>query len=231
MTEIGKRLGAHARVAGVLAQAAEAAKESRLRSDILMQVAELSETMLGDLRARRGGLQVGARHRPQRSRARVPARQALERLYSASGNHAALADILGIEVALEENVETPPRALASLGELVENGARRSRARHRGVATAPRGRARRRARADRARAPLRADRRPIASWCVTLRAREQGATSPDVRRPIMIKIAETLADKLDDKPEAILAFRAVLEEFGPERKTLTALERLYEATER
>ena len=49
-------------------------KSRASRSDILMQLAELCETMLGDLGARRGGLQVGARHRSQRPRARVAAR-------------------------------------------------------------------------------------------------------------------------------------------------------------
>ena len=48
---------------------------------------------------------------------------------------------------------------------------------------------------------------------------------------MLKIAETLAEKLDDKPEAILAYRALHEEFGPERVVLTSLENLYESTER
>src|SRR5439155_24582838 len=66
---------------------------------------------------------------------------------------------------------------------------------------------------------------------TLRAREQNAGSPEARRAIMTKIAETLADRLDDKGEAILAFRAVLDEFGADQPTLAALEKLYEATER
>src|SRR5207248_1107648 len=42
---------------------------------------------------------------------------------------------------------------------------------------------------------------------------------------------TLADKLDDKPEAILAFRTVLDEFGADKPILAALEKLYESTER
>jgi hypothetical protein len=66
---------------------------------------------------------------------------------------------------------------------------------------------------------------------TLRSREQGAGSPEARRAILTKIAETLADQLDDKGEAILAFRSVLDEFGADRATLTALEKLYESTER
>src|SRR5262249_45628141 len=46
-----------------------------------------------------------------------------------------------------------------------------------------------------------------------------------------RAAETLADKIGDVPEAIIAWRAVLDEFGPERPTLAALEALYEKAER
>ena len=49
MTEIGKRLHAEERIAAVLSEAAEAAKEPALRSEILMLVAELCESMLADL--------------------------------------------------------------------------------------------------------------------------------------------------------------------------------------
>src|SRR5205823_14659359 len=47
MSEIGRRLHAHERVAAVLSEAAKAAKEPRLRSEILMQVAQICEVDLG----------------------------------------------------------------------------------------------------------------------------------------------------------------------------------------
>jgi tetratricopeptide (TPR) repeat protein len=48
---------------------------------------------------------------------------------------------------------------------------------------------------------------------------------------MTKSAETLADKIGDVADAINAWRAVLDEFGPEHATLAALEVLYEKAER
>src|SRR5262249_46661280 len=64
----------------------------------------------------------------------------------------------------------------------------------------------------------------------LPAREQSTLDRTGRRRTMVRAAEILADKLQDVPEAILAWRAVLDEFGPERPTLGALETLYEQAE-
>src|SRR5262245_34745484 len=44
---------------------------------------------------------------------------------------------------------------------------------------------------------------------------------------MVRAAETLANKIESVDEAIAAWRAVLDEFGPERPTLGALETLYQ----
>src|SRR5262249_6961367 len=65
----------------------------------------------------------------------------------------------------------------------------------------------------------------------LKKREEVETAGPERRRNLTKAAETLADKIGDVPEAITAWRAVLDEFGPERPTLAALEALYEKAER
>src|SRR5262249_38405358 len=65
----------------------------------------------------------------------------------------------------------------------------------------------------------------------LRKRQEAETLGGERRRTMTKAAETLADKIGDVTEAITAWRAVLDEFGPERPTLAALEALYEKAER
>ena len=65
----------------------------------------------------------------------------------------------------------------------------------------------------------------------LRARERAATEKDARRTLMVRAAEVLAAKLADVPEAILAYRAVLDDFGADKATLGALEQLYGAAER
>src|SRR5438552_3211362 len=48
---------------------------------------------------------------------------------------------------------------------------------------------------------------------------------------MVRTAQVLADKLTDVPEAILAYRAVVDDFGAEKTTLAALEQLYEIADR
>src|SRR5262249_14123200 len=96
---------------------AEATKEARLRSDILMQLAELCESLLGDLARAESVYKSALAIDPKDPELALPPARALERLYSASGNHAALAETLGIEVALEENVDRRRELLGRLGEL------------------------------------------------------------------------------------------------------------------
>ena len=64
-----------------------------------------------------------------------------------------------------------------------------------------------------------------------RAREHAATDQEARRQLMLRIATTLADKLTDVPEAILAYRAVIDDFGASVPTLAALATLYEIADR
>jgi len=230
LSEIGKRLHAHERVATVLSDAAEAAKEPRLRSEILMQVAEICEASLGDASRAESVYRAALAIDPKEPDLALPPARALERLYQSSGNHVALADMLVIQVGLEENVDLRRDLLARLGDLaetvLEDPTRAISAWRQRLEDEP-GDERALLALERLYERTQAFRDLVA----TLRAREQGAPSPEARRVIMTKIAGTLADKLDDKSEAILAFRAVLDEFGAERGTLTALEKLYEATER
>jgi tetratricopeptide (TPR) repeat protein len=47
----------------------------------------------------------------------------------------------------------------------------------------------------------------------------------------VRIAMTLADRLTDVDEAILAYRAVVDDFGPDRTSLASLASLYEVADR
>ena len=53
----------------------------------------------------------------------------------------------------------------------------------------------------------------------------------LRRKLMTRAAEILSDKLQSVPEAIDAWRAVIDEFGPDAESLSAIEKLYESAER
>lgn len=65
----------------------------------------------------------------------------------------------------------------------------------------------------------------------LRAREGHATDAPLRRQLMERIATTLADHMSETADAILAYRALLDEFGAERAWMQSLEKLYEKDER
>ena len=140
--------------------------------------------------------------------------------------------MLGIEVALEENVERAPRALGAprraVETVLEDPARAIGAWRQRLEDEP----------SDERALIALERLYERTEAYRELVRDACARASKARRPprragaLMTKIAETLADKLDDKPEAILACRAVLEEFGPERDACSPRSRrLYEATER
>jgi golgin subfamily B member 1 len=230
MTEIGRRLSAHDRLADVLAQTAAATDNPALRSEISMQVGQIYESLLGDHGKAEAIYRLALGIDPKDPALALPPARALERLYEVSGNHVALADILQIEVALEENVDLRRDLLARLGDLCEavlDDPRRAIEawRHR-IEDEPSD--------DRALAALErlyARTESYRDLVDTLKAREQNATSAQARRELMTKIAHTLGDKLGDNAEAILAFRAVVDEFGPERSLLSALESLYAAAGR
>jgi tetratricopeptide (TPR) repeat protein len=228
--EIGRRLGEHERVASVLTAAADACMTLVTRGAILMEVARICEDLLGDVdraeKVYRRVLEID----PADPTLVIPAARALGRIYAARQQHAALADVLNIEVRLEENVDARRALYERIGTLYEtvldNPAQAIEAWRSRLGDDP---------ADEA--ALRALERlyeRTSQWrelVEVLRARESSSTDPAERRRTMVRAAETLAGKLDDVPEAISAWRSVFDDFGADRATLAALEALYEKAER
>lgn len=230
LVDIGRRLGAHEKVASVLTAAADASERSATRGDILMEVARIHEDLLGDTaqaeKVYRRVLEIDAND-PALC---IPAAQALGRIYAAKGAHEALAEVLGIEVRLEGDPATRRALFERIGNLYE------------TVLGDAGRAiqswKSRLADDatdmEALAALERLYERTEAWrelVAVLRARESNTQDAAERRRTMTKAAETLAARLADVPEAINAWRAVLDEFGPERPTLAALETLYELAER
>jgi hypothetical protein len=85
-----------------------------------MQVASLCETMLGDLPRAESLYQQALAIDPKNAELALPAARALERLYTAWGNHRALADALATEVGLETDADARRQLLARPGELAES---------------------------------------------------------------------------------------------------------------
>ncbi len=160
----------------------------------------------------------------------IPAAQALGRIYAARSRNEELADALGIEVRLEQDVARRRELYERIGGLHETvlkdaqkaiAAWRARLADDEADTVALGALERLYEGT-------GEHRELVG---VLRKREQVETAGGERRRTMTKAAETLADRIGDVPEAITAWRAVLDEFGPERPTLAALEALYEKAER
>ncbi|NUP12755.1 MAG: hypothetical protein HOW73_42485 [Polyangiaceae bacterium] len=228
--EIGKRLAKQDRVAAVLSTAAENAESKAVRAEIMMLVASLLETSLGDsTRAEEVYRKVLAID-PDEVSIVVPAARALSRLQAENGKHGALAETLEIEVKLEESVEARKALYERLGDLYEQMLN-----DRAKATeAWRARLADDASDELALAALErlyeADNKNRELVDI-LRKREEVTSDSNERRRAMVKAAEILAGPLDDVTEATQAWRAVLESFGADRAAHAALAKLYEKADR
>jgi tetratricopeptide (TPR) repeat protein len=230
LLEIGNRMGAHERAAEVLLKGADAADAPQPRADILGEVARIYEGALADpVRAEavyKRVLQID----PDDAELALPTARALEKIYTASGKSAELSHMLKVQVKLEADAPLRRELLARIGELAET----TLADPKGAIEAWKSRLEDDPTDERALAALdrlyelTSEHRALVD---VLRARERAATDQEARKVLMLRIATTLADKLTDVPEAILAYRAVIEDFGASVPTHAALATLYEIADR
>jgi len=223
--QIVRRLGAFEQAVGILTATAAAASAPMPRAEILMDVARLCENDVGDAaraeRVYRDVLQLA----PDDRNIALPACRALEKIY-ARGDSRQLCEMLAVQVRLEDNAEARRELLGRLGELRET-----------VLDDPRGATEAwRSRLDDdpsdALALASLDRlyertQRFPELVEVLRSRERQTDDPGARRTLLVRIATTLADKLTDVDGAIVAFRAVVDEFGADRASLGSLVMLYE----
>jgi tetratricopeptide (TPR) repeat protein len=230
MLEIARRLGAHERAAGVLTATAAAAAAPMPRAEILMDVARLYENQLGDVGRADAVYRQVLQLAPDDANITLPACRSLERIYSASGDSQKLCDVLRLQVPLEDDAAARKEIRGRLADLCET-----------VLDDPRGaieawRARLEDDPGDAQALAALDRlyertQSFRELVDVLRARERSADDKDARRALLVRIATTLADKLADVPEAILAYRTVVDDFGADRASLSSLSNLYELADR
>jgi len=230
LLEIARRLNAHERAAGVLTAAAAAAAAPLPRAEILTDVARLYESQLDDVARAEAVYRQVLLLAPDDATIALPACRALERIFAASGDNRQLCDILRIEVKLEDGPEARRELRGRLGELCET-----------VLDDPRGAIEAwRARLEDDPADTQAlsalDRlyERTLGWrelVDVLRARERLTDDRGARRTLAVRVATTLSDKLADVPEAILAYRVVIDDFGADRASLSALAALYELADR
>ena len=230
LLELGKKLGAHEEAARVLTESAKVAQAPQPRAEILSEVAKLYEENLADpLRAEAVYRQV-LEIDPNDAMLALPAARALERIYAAAGKSAELAQVLKVEVKLEDDGDARRELYGRLGDLSENALGDPR----GAIEAWKARIEDDPTDAAALEALDRLYERTSDWRAlvdVLRARERHAENDADRRSLMARIALTLADKLSDVTEAIVAYRALLDEFGPNREMLAAMETLYEIADR
>jgi tetratricopeptide (TPR) repeat protein len=229
MLEIVRRLGANDRAAGVLTATAAAAGAPMPRTEILMDLAKVYEAYLDDA----GRAEIIYRQvvelAPDDSSIALPACRALERIY-ARGDTRRLAEVLGLEVKLEDDPAARRELRGRLGELFETVLDDPKA----AITAWRARLDDDPNDLQALSALDRLHERTGGWrdlVEILRLRERLADDKEERRAFLVRIAKTLAEKLADVDEAILAYRTVVDDFGSDRASLAALASLYETADR
>ncbi len=225
LVEIGRRLGEYSRVAQVLTSAADAAEAKARKAELLLEVARIYEDFLSDGASAERVLERVVALDPDDAELALPAARALERLHLASGDTAKLVASLKLQVKLETDADKRRELWGRLGELAETAQN-----DRGAAIAAWEARLADDPADaQALAALERLHEANSSWkelVQVLRAREQATDDQPERRRLLVKTAETLGAKLEDTNEAVLAYRTVVDEFGPDPALLVALAGLY-----
>ncbi len=229
MLEIARRTGTQERAAGVVTATAAAADSPLPRVEILMDVARLYENQLDDVARAEAGYRQVLQLAPGDASIALPACRALEKIY-ARGNSEQLRDILRIEVGLEDDGQARRELRGRLGELCETVLDDLR----GAIEAWHARLEDDGTDVQALSALDRLYERTESWrelVEVLRARERLSDDAAARRVLLVRIAKILAEKLADVDQAILAYRASVDEFGPDRGALASLASLYESADR
>ncbi|MBX3224301.1 MAG: hypothetical protein KF795_27550 [Labilithrix sp.] len=226
--EIARRMGRLEDAAEVLLATAKNAEAPQPRAEILGDVAKIHEDA-GQVERSEGVYRQVLELAPEDPSIALPATRALERIYVAGGKNRELADVLRAQVKLEEHTDVRRELLGRLGTLAEEALSDDAA----AIAAWKERldddpADEEALASLDRLYERAgDHRSLVE---VLRKREENADDAEKRKVLMGRAAKTL-ETLGEVDEAILAYRAVLDDFGADRKVLGALASLYEKAER
>jgi len=230
LIEIGERQGIHDRVARVLTEAADKTTAAELKGEILTRVAVLYEERLNDREQAEAVYRRVLDLDPNDPRGALPAARSLERLYAGQGASQKLAEMLRVQIRLEESVGVRRDLLGRLGELSETvlGDRE------GAIGAWRSRLDDGADDEQALAAL--DRlyettERYRDLVEVLRRRRDLTSDGEARRALLSRSAEILWRRLDAGLEAIDEYQTLQGEFGPSVPALEALESLYRAVER
>ncbi len=219
--------GAQRARANVLLRVVDAAKDAGLQADLLQELAAVLDSDLNDTEGAERAYQRLIEIDGDSSDSVLLAARALERLHMAKGDHASLAIDLRRQVEHENDAVTQRNLLIRLGTLLEetlsdqNGAIAAYAQC--VESDPSD-----VQALRALERLYERGERWQDLIGVLQARDRVTPDEAERRGLARRVGAIYEEKLEDADNAIAAYNDALSSFGPDRETLDALARLYEA---
>ena len=227
---IGRRLGENEKMTESLLATAERASSMVTRGEALMEAASLLRDKLDEVdRAAEVYGQILAID-PDDPDLVVPAATALSEIHQERGEHTKLAEVLAVQVRLVADVEEAREVYARIAtlyeDLIDDEEKAIKAWQACLEADHHD--------QRALGALERLYEQTQQWTElveVLRHLEEAAEDGDDRKRCMVKVAEVLADELGETSDAINAWRAVLDDFGPQSQTLSALSKLYRDAQR
>ncbi|MBM4356563.1 MAG: tetratricopeptide repeat protein [Deltaproteobacteria bacterium] len=230
LIEVGHRIRAHERIAEALTEAARRSDSKATRGEILLSAARVCEVDLGDDARAEALLREVTELDSTNAELVIPATRVLATIYERRADAAKLVAVLELEVGLIDDVAARSELFERIAGIYEE---RLEDRSRTIDT---WNARLRdeptdAIALGALERLYAETGRFRELIDTLRQIEQSASEASERRRCMVKSARVLGEQLVAIDEAVDAWRAVIDDFGPEPSVLEPLAALYEKAER
>lgn len=227
---VGLRLAQYKPMSEALLEAAAAAEEHDIKAEILLECAAIMRDRLDATVRAESVYREVIELDVDDSELRARAAEELGSLYDERGDHAELAAVLALKVEFvddpDERGALLERVAVLYDDILEQPSEAILAWQQRLEDVP-GDA----------ASLNALERlyeQIEKWselAEVLRQLEQEAEDGDERKRCMVRLAEVLSSHSDEQDEAVVAWRAVLDDFGPESSVLAPLRSLYEAMER
>ncbi|MFO0678456.1 MAG: hypothetical protein U0169_18105 [Polyangiaceae bacterium] len=222
---LSAQLSFESRAAEVLLDAAGRTASVPVRAEVLMQAANVFDAALADpVRAEEVYRQVLTLD-PDAAEHALPAARSLEALVARGDRPRELRDVLVVRARLEQDPASLRDLRRRLGDLAENvlndvpGAIEAwKARVDDDPTDDEGLFA----LDRLYGKAGKHRERVE----VLRARERRTDDPDLQRQLMLRVASLFENEIGDVPEAILAYRHVVDDFGADPPVLTSLANLH-----
>ncbi len=225
LSRVATMTGASQKRAEILEEAIGSADSDHTRAELLLEVAELYDAVIGDHEAAERSYKQLIQVDGNNPDSALPAARALERIHMNASDYEALVEDLRLQIRLEYEPETRAELLGRLALLLEEQLGNPEA---AIA------------AQRERLEILPDSRDTlfslerlyeksGDWqrlIGVLQQRDQASSDELEQTEIGLRVGELYESKLEDPGNAIVAYNDVLSRFGPSEPVLNSLERLY-----